>query len=489
MRESYLAGLNRALPNIQFLGGACWIAWFCVMYGCEITLFGANLSAEAVNDIYIVVNAVQTVVFFIVAIWHERFYKLICDGRFIIAAGAIASIGTTLIFALFSLEGGHWYILGAVLAGIGMGIIPCRMILQFAELDAKSCLIIASALIIVGNMVSYTVLSVFALARPWVFVLLPTAAAILTLVEPTEERGEINAFSAQEWHVPTWFWRLAIGTFFFVIPSGICRSCFPIFSGETYLVDFRRLTGILIISFMAIAIAIVAGLPRRHNFGVLVYRAFLVSSIVCIVLSLVGPGSGMTLGIIGAVNAVINECVWALLSCIAYRTGSSTLRVFGAGYGAFSLGNVVSWGISKVVGAFNLSLDAVTTMIVVASIAMLVAALFLLRGSDIERIMDYAIPDADSSEELHDQPLTSEDDGKGRSGWRAKCEIACSQAQLTTRERDVFMLLARGDSARSISDNLSISYNTARNHIQRVYTKVGVHSKEELQAKVRNTEL
>jgi DNA-binding CsgD family transcriptional regulator len=489
VRESYLTALNRALPNVKFLGGACWVAWFYVMYGCEITFFGVQLSSEAVNDIYIVVNAVQVAVYFIVAVWHERYYRLICDGRFVAAAGVLASVGTVLTFALFSLGGGYWYLLGAIFSGIGMGVVPCRMILQFAELDAKDSLIIAAAVQIVGSMVCYTVLSVFVLARPWVFALLPTASALLLLVDTPEEKNKIDVFSTQEWHVPSWFWRLAVGTFFFVIPSGICRSCFPIFSGEAYLVDFRRLTGILNIVLMALAVLVVAGLPRRHNFGVLVYRIFLASSVVCIALSLLGPGSGVTLGIIGSVNAVISLCVWVLLSCIAYRTGASTLRVFGAGYGAFSLGNIVSWGMSKVVSIFGLSLDVVTTMIVIASIAMLLAALFLLRVSDIVRIMDYAIPDTAESADFSEQTSLSEDDRKGRSGWRSKCEIASSRAQLTTREHDVFMLLARGDSARSISDELSISYNTTRNHIQRVYAKLGVHSKEELQATVRKIDL
>ncbi|WP_304854082.1 helix-turn-helix transcriptional regulator [Adlercreutzia caecimuris] len=489
MRKGYLVALNRALPNVRFMGGACWVAWFCVMYGCEISFFGVQLSSGAANHIYIVVNAAQMAVFFAVAVWHERFYRLVYNDRFVVASGVLASVGTVLTFALFSLAEGYWYLLGAIFSGIGMGIIPCRMILQFAELDAKDCLIVAAAVQIVGNMVSYTVLSIFVLVRPWAFALLPSIAAFLLLVDLTEEQDKLAVFSVCEWRLPAWFWRLAVSMLFFVIPSGVCRSCFPVFTGEAYLVDFRRLTGILNIVLMAIAILAVAGLSRRHNFGLIVYRALLVSSVICITLSLIGPASGITLGIVGSVNAVINLCVWVLLSCIAFRTGASTLRVFGMGYGAFSLGNIISWGVGEAVSVFDLSLNAVTTMIVIASIAMLVAALFLLRGSDIERIMDYAMPDVDKDADFSERVPPMGDDRKGRSGWRAKCEIVSSQAQLTARERDIFMLLVRGDSARSISDELSISYNTARNHIQRVYAKAGVHSKEELQAMTREIEL
>lgn len=50
---------------------------------------------------------------------------------------------------------------------------------------------------------------------------------------------------------------------------------------------------------------------------------------------------------------------------------------------------------------------------------------------------------------------------------------------LTGREREVLTLLTRGLSSQEIADDLSISRNTARNHIQRVLQKLQVHSRLE----------
>lgn len=50
---------------------------------------------------------------------------------------------------------------------------------------------------------------------------------------------------------------------------------------------------------------------------------------------------------------------------------------------------------------------------------------------------------------------------------------------LTPRELDVLRLLARGAPTRDIAADLSISYATARNHIQAVITKLGAHTKLE----------
>jgi DNA-binding CsgD family transcriptional regulator len=51
---------------------------------------------------------------------------------------------------------------------------------------------------------------------------------------------------------------------------------------------------------------------------------------------------------------------------------------------------------------------------------------------------------------------------------------------LTERERDVVHLLLRGNSAKAIARGLGISPETARNHLKRIYPKLGVASQAEL---------
>jgi PAS domain S-box-containing protein len=51
--------------------------------------------------------------------------------------------------------------------------------------------------------------------------------------------------------------------------------------------------------------------------------------------------------------------------------------------------------------------------------------------------------------------------------------------KLTRRQKEVLTLLARGFGTREIADNLSITPNTARNHIQQILQKLQVHSRLE----------
>jgi DNA-binding CsgD family transcriptional regulator len=57
---------------------------------------------------------------------------------------------------------------------------------------------------------------------------------------------------------------------------------------------------------------------------------------------------------------------------------------------------------------------------------------------------------------------------------------ASARATLTTMERQVALLAASRRSTKDIAAELHISARTVSNHLQRVYTKLGINSREEL---------
>ncbi len=62
----------------------------------------------------------------------------------------------------------------------------------------------------------------------------------------------------------------------------------------------------------------------------------------------------------------------------------------------------------------------------------------------------------------------------------SRCEQAVARYALTAREADVMTLLAHGNTATRIQEELGISYNTVKYHVKNVYAKMGVHSQQEL---------
>ena len=65
------------------------------------------------------------------------------------------------------------------------------------------------------------------------------------------------------------------------------------------------------------------------------------------------------------------------------------------------------------------------------------------------------------------------------------CEQKAKECGLTVREQEIFEMLAKGQRANDIKDELTLSITTVRTHMQNVYQKLGIHSQKELTAMVR----
>ncbi|MFD9434168.1 LuxR C-terminal-related transcriptional regulator [Streptomyces sp. NPDC060002] len=58
--------------------------------------------------------------------------------------------------------------------------------------------------------------------------------------------------------------------------------------------------------------------------------------------------------------------------------------------------------------------------------------------------------------------------------------IASTSEPLTKREQEIALLAAAGKTSKAISQHLTLSVRTVDNHLQRIYLKIGVHSRAEL---------
>ena len=58
---------------------------------------------------------------------------------------------------------------------------------------------------------------------------------------------------------------------------------------------------------------------------------------------------------------------------------------------------------------------------------------------------------------------------------------------LTPRERDIATLAAQGESSKVIADHLFLSVRTVNNHLQNVYSKLGVYRRRQLAAALAET--
>lgn len=72
------------------------------------------------------------------------------------------------------------------------------------------------------------------------------------------------------------------------------------------------------------------------------------------------------------------------------------------------------------------------------------------------------------------------EDVSGRMPWKTKCAAVAKKYDLSTREIEVFALLARGRGTTYIQEKLFISPHTVKTHVYKIYRKLGINSREEL---------
>uniref|UniRef100_A0A7C9JR41 LuxR family transcriptional regulator n=1 Tax=Muribaculaceae bacterium Z82 TaxID=2304548 RepID=A0A7C9JR41_9BACT len=234
--------------------------------------------------------------------------------------------------------------------------------------------------------------------------------------------------------------------------------------------------------------ALVAGLTIRRPDPTAVYKGSLPAMLV--ILSLL-PFLGHALG--GLAGLVMITCydVCGMVFLLFIVDRARALDVSGYAlssvyFGGSSLFLIIGLGLGGLLR--TLSADhglSLLTLLAFAAIYPLAAALIMVlkkprASSAVQQAESAQQQPADcdekevpSAQTVDDMLATGVDDIAERFG-------------LTKREREILGYLARGRSAKYISDTLVISDNTTWAHIKRIYAKTGVHSKQELMSLVEH---
>ena len=84
-------------------------------------------------------------------------------------------------------------------------------------------------------------------------------------------------------------------------------------------------------------------------------------------------------------------------------------------------------------------------------------------------------------------PMTSEIARRVVASFRHRGSHRDETSSLTAREEEVLTLLSKGLSSKEIAGNLSVTYETVRDHLKHIYEKLHVHSRTEAVARYFST--
>lgn len=229
------------------------------------------------------------------------------------------------------------------------------------------------------------------------------------------------------------------------------------------------------------------------------------------------------------------EELWMLFSCLmaymAFRFDFSPVQAFGIGQSVYFFASSLSWVFGSYIASTFENVSALTTGIgIVFAFVIVLVMSFVFTDSDIKFILTWrpiraeedqesqidSVPlqnqrrhfedsatrhaSASSMHDAHGGVPLAHDDSESETSRQASSAVGEPSEPtlhdlvesiddsygLSDREREVLELFAQGRSANWIADDLSISKNTVRSHVRSIYTKLDVHTRQELISFLRN---
>ena len=214
-------------------------------------------------------------------------------------------------------------------------------------------------------------------------------------------------------------------------------------------------------------IVLVCALFFRMDFNQLIYQVgFLIMALGYLMMALIAPDFMGALLVQMTGYKFVDIMMWALCVYLIKQRGLPTNWVFAITTCFLLLGQLVGSVVATVVaslfslegsGAINLSIIMVFVLL---SLALLLSdrknlqtGWGMVRPGDIETAVD---------------------------NFEMGCTLVCRQNNLTAREEEIFILLAKGLTRASICGELTLSKETVKTHIRNIYRKMDIHSQQEV---------
>ena len=216
---------------------------------------------------------------------------------------------------------------------------------------------------------------------------------------------------------------------------------------------------------------------------------------------------GYASSLLAAGSTILNLVAWVALLGLTSNNHFAAPAVIGFGRGICSIGSITGAQVGIMTNDFIATQPEMVNYVAASMVLILVVFSFLVMrrfsfsGTAAGLVpMQVPVEEPSSAQEAGDSVSTKPEisdtpDSPGdasvriaapdkendlRRGFDEKCLDLAEQYGLTAREKDVFLLLARGRNRDYIQEMLVISKNTVKVHVKHIYQKMDVHSHQEL---------
>ena len=521
----------RALFNLRLLGFSLNRAWVYLLF-LGIGTSAMTWNGQPAPDITFMVSTIALCcTLFCAAGFSMAASRLLHRPGVRYAGPLLTALGTALL-ATSTIEGAPQMLLACiagVTTGVGSGVIDMGYGRLYRDVDSRHTCLEAPLAFLLAAVVFFLTGDLAS----------PVVSCLITMLLPLVSGGILflyyDVWSAS--HEPTvrpvpmsaWRFALRVGACACLVGAadGAVRSVFMAANGvgasEFYHVPLV-IASLITLALIWLCVLFSESFDLRgiYKFAVLIMAFFFqllpifVGTPLEHVLALAGYGT-------------FNVLVWILLADITHTYRVDTFKVFGIGWGMITFGVFIG----SLLGAFlcdvlaPFSPQALTSVALISTIAVLLSYMFVLKESDMvelttigeleEQTSDSAqavaaghgvhrqassagsVPGAAAQEAVTDADgmLLALDAGiastaPGTHGERAmpdaefkprfvsRCNKVAQEYGLSEREAQIMILYAKGRSYARIQEELFISRGTLTTHLRHIYQKMDVHNKQEL---------
>lgn len=176
---------------------------------------------------------------------------------------------------------------------------------------------------------------------------------------------------------------------------------------------------------------------------------------------------------------------WTLLADLVSRASLNPYKAFGIGHGCCYVGRILGNLLALTLHAHDLiSMDVLMPITAAVIMALAVTYTYTLTEKDI-LLFENAEPISHADEE---SPSSQPAAPKVSLSFGEKCRMLAEQNGLSERQVEVMLLFAKGRSRKRIEQELYISAGTVNSHLRNIYSKLGVHSRQELLDHIEDVE-
>lgn len=538
-KSKYTAGLYRIAeqwPALRYLGLGAWWAWIWICYNGTglMNLLPEGTHADYVGLMYLISTPAIAAVLIVCAVFWRQATHLFERTWPVVAVSVIAALGTVMLAYSGFLGGDGVFALGSALTGLGTSALCLATGRVYGNANIRENLTAGAVSLVFAAFLYYMAMGIPA---QWLIpfaALLPVVSAFLYIMPgdpyPGDPEARIVESLGKKAPGRRSFRRLVIASALIAITSGVGKGI----GSVSDQVAFQEMGSAATFAIFLLAL----GIFFYVNVGDIVksvgriYAALMLMGVAILLLSCFGLNIGyMTVG---------KEVLWMLFTCLmaymVFRFDFSPVRTFGIGQVFYFVASTAAWALGRYVAALHIESMMLFLAILMAFVIMLVYSLVFTQN-DVKFILTWNTRGAQgegkpafsggatgasetrgaaAAQQGGAQALASEaDDEPGRTGasstplspstdrsasFASGSSVGASAptthaAPLTLhqkidrldpvlgvsdREKEVLELFAEGRSANWIAEELTISKNTVRTHIRNCYTKLDVHSRQEL---------